>query len=112
MLPGLPWWFRWYAFQPSLVAQVVKNLPAMWETWVQSQGWADPLREGMATHPSILAWRIPMEALHPGYPGSIPRQVVKILLHTLAHCCLVRLILNYRTILRETLILTNGGPVA
>ena len=38
---------------------MVKNLPAMWETWVQSLGWEDPLEEGMATHSSILAWRIP-----------------------------------------------------
>ena len=38
---------------------VVKNPPAMWETWVRSQGWEDPLKEGMATHSSILAWRIP-----------------------------------------------------
>ena len=45
----------------SLVAQTVKNLPAMWETWVQSLGWEDPLEEGMATHSSILAWRIPMD---------------------------------------------------
>ena len=44
----------------SLVAQVVKNLPAMWENWVQLLGWEDPLVEGMATHPSILAWRIHM----------------------------------------------------
>ena len=43
----------------SLVAQMVKNLPAMWETWVKSLGWEDPLEKGMATHPSILAWRIP-----------------------------------------------------
>ena len=42
-----------------LVAQMVKNLPAMWETRVQSLGWEDPLEKGMATHPSILAWRIP-----------------------------------------------------
>ena len=42
----------------SLVAQSVKNLPAMWETWVWSLGWEDPLEEGMATHSSILAWRI------------------------------------------------------
>ena len=40
------------------VAQTVKNLPAMQETWVQSLGWEDPLEEGMATHSSILAWRI------------------------------------------------------
>ena len=45
----------------SLVAQTVKNLPAMQETWVQSLGWEDPLEEGMATHSSILAWRISMD---------------------------------------------------
>ena len=43
----------------SMVAQTVKNLPAMQETWVQSLGWEDPLDEGMAMHSSILAWRIP-----------------------------------------------------
>ena len=43
----------------SLVAQLVKNLPAMQETWVQSLGWEDPLEEGKATHSSILAWRTP-----------------------------------------------------
>ena len=43
----------------SLVAQLVKNLPAMQETWVQSLGWEDPLEEGMATHCSILACKIP-----------------------------------------------------
>ena len=42
-----------------LVAQMVKNLPAMGETWVWSLGWEDPLEEGMETHSSILAWRIP-----------------------------------------------------
>ena len=41
----------------SLVAQLVKNLPAMWETWVWALRWEDPLEEGMATHSSILAWR-------------------------------------------------------
>ena len=44
----------------SLVAQLVKNLPAMWETWVQSLDWEDPLEKGTATHSSILAWKIPM----------------------------------------------------
>ena len=39
----------------SLVAQTIKNLPEMWETWIQSLGWEDPLEEGMATHSSILA---------------------------------------------------------
>ena len=43
----------------SLVAHMVKGLPAVRETWVQSQGWDDPLEEDIATHPSILAWRIP-----------------------------------------------------
>ena len=44
-----------------LVAQMAKNLSAMPETWVRSLGWEDPLEEGMATHFSILAWRIPMD---------------------------------------------------
>ena len=43
----------------SLVAQLVKNLPAMLETWVQSLGWENPLENEMETHSSILAWRIP-----------------------------------------------------
>ena len=41
------------------MAQTVKNLPAMWEIWVQSLGWGDSLEESMATHSSFLAWRIP-----------------------------------------------------
>ena len=45
----------------SLVAQTVKNLPAMQETWVRSLGWEDPLEKGMEIHSSILAWRIPMD---------------------------------------------------
>ena len=43
----------------SLVAQRLKHLPPMWETWVRSLGWEDPLEKEMATHSSILAWRIP-----------------------------------------------------
>ena len=43
----------------SLVAQIIKNLPAMQDMWVQSLGWEDPLEKAMATHSSILAWRIP-----------------------------------------------------
>ena len=50
--------FKYWSF---LVAQMVKNLPSMWETWVQSLGWEDTLEEGMATHSSILAWRIAMD---------------------------------------------------
>ena len=52
---GYPLQYSW----ASLVAQPVKNLPAMWETWVRSLGWEDPLEKGKATHSSILAWRIP-----------------------------------------------------
>ena len=43
----------------SLGVQLVKNLPAMWETWVESLVWEDPLEKEMATHSSVLAWRIP-----------------------------------------------------
>ena len=43
----------------SLVSQMVKNLPAMQETWIRSLGWEDALEKGMATHSSILTWRIP-----------------------------------------------------
>ena len=52
---GYPLQYTW----ASLVAQQVKNLPAMWETWILSLGWEDPLEKGKATHSSILAWRIP-----------------------------------------------------
>ena len=52
---GYPFQYSW----ASPVAQLVQNLPAMRETWVQSLGWEDPLEKGNATHASILAWRIP-----------------------------------------------------
>ena len=54
---GCPLQYSWV----SLVAQEVKNPPAMWETWVWSLGWKDSLEEGIATHSSILAWRLPMD---------------------------------------------------
>ena len=54
----------------SLVAQTVKNLPAVWETWVQSLGGEDHLEEGVTTHSNILAWRIPW-IKEPGGPQSI-----------------------------------------
>ena len=54
---GYPFQYSW----ASMVAQTIKNPPAIWETWVQSLGWEDPLGEGMATYSSILAWRIPMD---------------------------------------------------
>ena len=52
---GYPLQYSW----ASLVAQLVKNLPAVQETWVRSLGWEDPLEKGKATHFSLLAWRIP-----------------------------------------------------
>ena len=61
----------------SLVAQSLKHLPAMWETWVQSLGWEDPLEKEIATHSSILAWRIPWTD-EPGGLQSMGLQRVKI----------------------------------
>ena len=52
---GYPLQYSW----ASLVAQLVRNLPAMWETWVQSLGWEDPLEKGRAPPSSILTWSIP-----------------------------------------------------
>ena len=57
---GYPLQYSW----ASLVAQLVKNLPAVQETWVQSLVWGDPLEEGKTTHSSILAWRIPWTVVH------------------------------------------------
>ena len=55
-------------FLVSLVAQTVKNLPAVRETWVRSLGWEDPLEKEMAAHSSILAWKIPWMV----EPGGVP----------------------------------------
>ena len=52
---GYPLLYSW----ASLVAQLIKNPPAKWETWVQPLGWEDPLEKEKATHSSILAWRTP-----------------------------------------------------
>ena len=57
---GYPLQYSW----ASLVAQNVKNPSAMWETWVRSLDWEDSLEEGMATHSSILAWKIPWAEEH------------------------------------------------
>ena len=61
----------------SWVAQAVKNLPAMWETWIQSLGQEDPLGKEMATHSSVLAWRIPGK----GEPAGLP----SMRLHSVGH---------------------------
>ena len=58
---------RWLCFGASLVAQMAKNLSTMQDTWVQSLGWEDSLEKGMATHSSILAWKIPWT----GEPGRL-----------------------------------------
>ena len=60
----------------SLVAQMVKLLPTMWETWVQSLGWEDPLEKEMATHSSTLAWKIPWTE-EPGRLQSMAIQRVR-----------------------------------
>ena len=59
--------------------QMVKNPPAIWETWVRSLGWEDPLEEGIATHSSILAWRIHGQKSLVGYraKGSIELDMTK-----------------------------------
>ena len=58
-----------------LMAQTVKNLSAMWETWIQYLGWEDPLEEGMAIHSNILSWRIPLTE-EPGRLQSMGSQTV------------------------------------
>ena len=57
-----------YCSPTSLVAQMLKRLPGMWETWVRPLGWEDPLEKAMATRSSVLAWRIPGTA----EPGGLP----------------------------------------
>ena len=59
----------------SLVAQLVKNLPAMQETWVRSLGWEDNLEKGKATHSSILAWRIPWTVWSMGSQSDTTEQL-------------------------------------
>ena len=61
LFAGLQW--------ASLVAQLVKNLPAMRETWVRFLGWEDPVEKGTTTHSSILAWRIPWTIQSMGLQG-------------------------------------------
>ena len=61
----------------SLVAQMEKNLPAVWETWVWSLGWKDYLEKGMETHSSIPAWRIPWTE----EPGELQPMGLKRVIH-------------------------------
>ena len=62
---GYPLQYSW----TSLVAQLVKNPTAMWETWVQPLDWEDTLEKGTATHSSILAWKIPWNVYTMGLEG-------------------------------------------
>ena len=70
----------------ALAAQMVKNLPAVQDTQVQSLGWEDPLEEGMATHSSLLAWRTPWTE-EPGYSpwGLKELDTTERLTHTYSH---------------------------
>ena len=70
---GYPLEYSW----TSLVAQLVKNPPAMRETWILSLGWEDPLEKEMATHSTILAQKIPMDLEEPGKPQPIGLQRVR-----------------------------------
>ena len=67
--------YQYWLVRASLVAQTVKNPPAMRETWVQSLGWEDSVEKGTSTHSSILAWRIPMTE-DPGRLQSLGSQRV------------------------------------
>ena len=67
--------FKSFLEWASLVAQIVKNPPAVWETWVPSLGQEDPLEKEMTTHSSILAWRIPWTE-EPGWLQSMGLQRV------------------------------------
>ena len=66
-----------HTYRASLVAQLVKNLPVMQETWVRSLGWEDPLEKGMATYSSILAWRISWTE----EPGGLQSRGSQIVVH-------------------------------
>ena len=79
----------------SLVAQMVKNLPAVWETWIRSLGWEDPLEKGATTHSSILAWRtscVPLffDSMDGSLPGSFACGISRAILEWVAVflCCL------------------------
>ena len=79
MFTWLPW--------ASLAAQLVKNPPAMRETWVPSLGWEDPLEKGMATHSHILTWRIPLDRGACGYTpwGHRESDTTEMTKHSCAH---------------------------
>ena len=71
VIPILYHYYFLITFRASLIAQLVKNPSAMRETWVQSLSWQDTLEKGMATHFSILAWRVPLSV------NSLESQIVR-----------------------------------
>ena len=73
----------------SLVAQLVKNLPAMQETWVQSLGWQDPLEKGKAANSSILVWRIPWTAYSMGWQSQTWLSNFHFILHSWLRASLI-----------------------
>ena len=84
MCLSLQTWMNFIQVSTILVAQMVKNLPAMQETWVQSLGRENPLEKGIATHSSILAWRIPWTE-EPGGLQSVGSERVRQNLVTRRH---------------------------
>ena len=82
-VPGAQFFFSQMSNYPwaFLIAQLVKNPPAMWETWVLSLGWEDPLEKGKATHSSIPAWRIPWTVVHGGTESDMTEQLSLSLFH-------------------------------
>ena len=72
---GYPLQYSWSSPVAVAVAQLEKNLPAMWETWVRALGWEDPLEKEKATHSSILAWRIPWTEEPGGLQSMVSQRV-------------------------------------
>ena len=89
--------FLSHKIRASPVTQSVKNPPAMRETWVQSLGWEDPLEKGMATHSSILAWRIPWTA-EPGRVHEVTKSWTQLSeLHFHFHFSIHKIIHHYKS---------------
>ena len=81
---GYPFQYSW----TFLVAQLVRNPPAMWETWLRSLGWEDPLEKGKATYSNILAWRIPWTVYPWGRKETVPsKKIFYLFMAALGLCC-------------------------
>ena len=104
----------WRQFWSSLVAQLVKNLPAMQDTWIQSLGWEDLLEKGMATHSNILSWRIPWTEELGGLQSMGLQRVGHnwAIKHSTACVSLVAQMVKNPHIMQETWVLSLGGEDA